>query len=107
MAFAYRVRLTPTAQTMMSAIKDRRIQEVIVHRMAGLAHDPDKQGKPLLGEFMGLCSIRAAGQRYRIIFRVRQEHVELIVVAFGLRREGDRDDIYRLAQRLLRMRLID
>ena len=105
MALVYRVRLTPTAQTMVSAIKDRRIQEVILDRIASLAGDPDKQGKPLRGELKALRSLPAAGQRYRIIYRVHREQIEVLVVAAGLPREGDREDIYRLAQRLLRLGL--
>ena len=107
MAPSYRLRLTPTAQAMLSAIKDRRTREGIRDRIDGLAHEPDKQGKPLLGELKGLRSLRAVGQRYRIIYRVQEAHVAVIVVALGLRREGDRDDIYRLAQRLLRLGLLE
>ena len=107
MPVPYRVRLTPTAEAMLSAIKDRRVRDAIRDRIDGLAHDPDKQGKPLLGELKGLRSLRAVGQRYRIIYRLHEAHVEVIVVAVGLRREGDRDDIYRLAQRLLRLGLLD
>ncbi len=103
----YRVRLTPTAEAMLSGIKDRRVREAIRDRIDGLAHDPDKQGKPLLGELKGLRSLRAVGQRYRIIYRLHEAHVKVIVVALGLRREGNRDDIYRLAQRLLRLGLLD
>lgn len=107
MAPPYLVRLTPTAQAMLSAIKDRRVREAIRDRIDGLAHDPEKHGKPLLSELKGLRSLRAAGQRYRIIYRVREGKVEVIVVAIGLRREGDREDIYRLAQRLIRLGLLD
>src|SRR5574341_1165935 len=107
MASPYRVRLTPTAQAMLSAIKDRRVREAISDRIDRLAHDPEKQGKPLLGELTGLRSLRAVVQRYRIIFRVHERHVQVIVVAIGIRKEGDREDIYRLAQRLLRLGLLD
>ena len=106
MPLRYQVRLTPTGRSMLSAIKDRRVQEVVRDRIDGLAEDPDKQGKPLLGELKGFRSVRAAGQRYRIIYRVHQGRVEVVVVAIGLRREGDRQDIYRLAQRLLRLGLL-
>ena len=103
----YRVVLTATAGSMLAAIKDRRIQEQIRDRIDGLAHDPHLQGKPLLGELTGYRSLRAAAQRYRIIYRVHLGRVEVLVVAIGLRREGNREDIYRLAQRLLRLRLLD
>ena len=103
----YRVVLTATAGSMLAAIKDCRIQEQIRDRIDGLAHDPHLQGKPLLGELTGYRSLRAAAQRYRIIHRVHLGRVEVLVVAIGLRREGNREDIYRLAQRLLRLRLLD
>lgn len=106
MPLPYRVVLTPTARSMLAAIKDRRIQEKIREKIDGLARDPDLQGKPLLGELTGLRGVRAVAQRYRIIYRVHQDRVEVLVVAIGLRREGHREDIYRLAQRLLRLRLL-
>jgi len=107
MTSPYRVRLTPTAQTMLSAIKDRRIREAIRDRIDGLAHDPEKQGKLLLGELKGLRSLRVVGQRYPIIDRVHEGNLEVIVVGIGRGREGDREDIYRLAQRLIRLGLLD
>ena len=107
MPHLYQVRLTPTARSMLSAIKDRRVQGAIRDRIDGLARDPDKQGKPLLGELKGFRSVRAVGQRYRIIYRIEREKVQVLVVAMGIRREGDREDIYRLAQRLLRLKLLE
>lgn len=103
----YRVRLTPTARNMLARITDRRTLEKIRERIDGLASDPDLQGKPLLGELKGFRSVRAAGQRVRILYRVRQARVEVLVVAVGLRREGAREDIYKLAQRLMHLRLLD
>ena len=55
---------------------------------------------------IGYHTVRVAAQRYRIIYRVQQSRVEVLVVAIGLRREGGREDIYRLAKRLLRLRLL-
>jgi len=107
MPLLYRVVLTPTARSMLAGIKDRRIQEKIREKIDGLARDPDLQGKSLLGELTGLQSVRASAQRYRIIYRVYQDRVEVLVLAIGLRREGDREDIYRLAQRLLRLKLLE
>ncbi|MBI2001264.1 MAG: type II toxin-antitoxin system RelE/ParE family toxin [candidate division NC10 bacterium] len=107
MPIPYRVVLTPTARSMLAAIKVRRIQEKIREKIDGLARDPDLHGKPLLGELTGLRGVRAVAQRYRIIYRVHQDRVEVLVVAIGLRREGHREDIYRLAQRLLRLKLLE
>jgi mRNA interferase RelE/StbE len=106
MPLLYQVVLTPTARSMLAGIKDRRIQEKIAEKIDGLAHEPDLQGKPLLGELAGFRSVRASAQRFRIIYRVHRNQVEVLVVAIGARREGDREDIYRLAQRLLRLKLL-
>jgi mRNA interferase RelE/StbE len=103
----YRLGLTPTARSMLAAITDRRTRERVRDRIDGLAVDPELQGKALLGELKGYRTLRAAGQRYRIVYRVHQAHVEVLVVAVGRRAEGSREDIYRLAQRLLRLRLLD
>jgi mRNA interferase RelE/StbE len=92
---------------MLARITDRRTLEKIRERIDGLASDPDLQGKPLLGELKGFRSVRAAGQRFRILYRVRQARVEVLVVAVGPRREGAREDIYKLAQRLMHLRLLD
>jgi mRNA interferase RelE/StbE len=102
----YRIVLTPTALKLLEAIPDRRIREQIRNRIDGLAHDPEQQGKPLGGELAGFRSLRAVGQRYRILYRVECAKVLVIVLAVGLRKEGDRHDIYRLAQKLIRLQLI-
>jgi mRNA interferase RelE/StbE len=103
----YRLVLTPTARFMLAAIADRRTPERVRDRIDGLAVDPGLQGKALLGELKGYRSLRAAGQRLRIVYRVHPAHVEVLVVAIGRRAEGSREDIYRLAQRLLRLRLLE
>ncbi|MGH8058440.1 MAG: type II toxin-antitoxin system RelE family toxin [Candidatus Entotheonellia bacterium] len=75
--------------------------------MEALARDPEQQGKPLLGELQSLRSVRVVGQRYRILYRVDRGKVLVLVVAMGLRKEGDRRDIYALAKKLLRLGLLD
>jgi len=103
---SYSLLLTPTARSMLAAITDRRMQEQIRDRIDGLAVNPEHQGKPLLGELKAYRSLRAAGQRFRIIYQVHRSHLEVLVMAIGRRAEGSREDIYRLAQRLLRLRLL-
>ena len=92
---------------MLESISDRRVRQGIRYRIDGLALEPDKQGKPLGDELSGYRSLRAVGQRYRIIYRVDQGRVLVIVVAVGLRREGDRKDVYNLAKKLLRLHLVE
>jgi mRNA interferase RelE/StbE len=71
-----------------------------------LSDDPEKQGKALLGNLAGFRSIRAVGQRYRIIYKVRGEEVIVLIVAIGIRRDGAKDDIYNLAKKLFRLGLL-
>lgn len=59
-----------------------------------------------MGEFQGLRSLRAVGQRYRIIYRVDRGRVVVLVVAMGIRKEGSRKDVYELARKLIRLRLL-
>lgn len=91
---------------MLSEISDRRIQQKIRDRVNALTENPEKQGKPLLGELLGCRSVRAVGQRYRIIYRVKGSEVAVLVVALGIRKEGDKKDIYALAKKLLRFHLV-
>lgn len=102
----YHLSLTPEARAALEALTDRRIREQIRKRIDALAHDPEQQGKPLGGDLVGYRSVRAVGERYRIIYRVDRSRVLVIVITLGLRKEGDRRDIYQLAQKLVRLRLM-
>ena len=92
---------------MLERVADRRVREQIVERTETLADEPEKQGKALLGELAGLRSLRASGQRYRIIYKVERGRVLVLIVAVGIRKQGSRRDVYELAQRLFRARLVD
>ena len=90
----------------MEAIQDRRVRDKIRDRIDGLAEEPEKQGKPLTGELTGYRSLRAVGQRYRVIYRIEEGKVLVLVMDLGIRKEGSGKDIYVLAQKLLRLRLL-
>lgn len=102
----YQIRITPSALIMLKGISDRRIREKIISRIDDLAEDPEKQGKPLVEELAGYRSLRAVGQRYRIIYRVDRGLVIVIVAAVGIRKAGSQKDIYALAKKLIRLRLV-
>jgi mRNA interferase RelE/StbE len=102
----YPVRWTRTASKLLDEIPDERIRDAIITRAGELKKTPDQQGKPLIGPLMGYRSVRAEGQRYRIIYQVRREAVIVVVVAVGLRKQGDARDVYALAQRLFRQGII-
>ena len=103
----YKIVLAPTALKMLQEIGDRRTRQIIADRISQLVDEPEKRGRALIGPLLGYRSLRAAGQRFRIIYRVHQEQVIVYVVAVGIRREGDKGDIYALAQRLVRLGLLD
>ena len=80
----------------------RNERRKIADKVDGLAVDPGSQGKPLMGELKGYRSIKAAG-RYRIVFQVNDvesgdSHV--LIVAVGIRKEGDKNDVYVVASQL-------
>jgi mRNA interferase RelE/StbE len=97
---------TQTALKRAEAIRDQRIRRLITQRAEQLTRSPEQQGKPLIGELAGFRSIRAVGQRYRIVFRVESREVLVLIVAVGRRRSGDGNDIYELARKLLRQGLL-
>ena len=102
----YRIEITSTAFGTLAAIQDRRVQGKIRERIDDLKHDPEKQGKFLGGELAGIRSVRAVGQRYRILYRIEHSKVLVLILTVGLRKEGDKKDVYEVAKKLIRLRLI-
>ena len=103
----WRIALTPLAKKRILDIKDHRIRKKIGERIDGLRNSPDKQGKPLLGPLFGYRSLRAVGQRYRIIYRIEKDKVVVLIVAIGIRKENDKHDIYTLAKKLMKLGLLN
>ena len=100
------IEITPTALESLKAIADRRTRSAIVRRIDTLAEEPEKLGKPLRGWLSGFMSVRAAGQRYRIVYRVEGTGKRVLVYMAGIRREGNSRDVYALAERLVQRGLI-
>ena len=103
----WHIKLTLPALKQLTAIKDTRVRESIGRRINALENDPERQGKPLSDELSGYYSIRAVGQRYRILYRLEEEQVIVAVVALGIRKAGDKKDVYELAKKLARLGLLD
>jgi mRNA interferase RelE/StbE len=103
----WKIVITPTALKMIKSISDARIRGQISGVIDRLAEDPDRQGKPLVAELSGFRSIRAAGQRYRIIYKIIRKQVVVVIVAAGIRKEGSKKDIYQLAKKLLKLKLVE
>ena len=100
------VRIMPTAEQQLKLISDRRLQESLRIRLKRLEVEPEKQGKPLNEELIGYRSVRAAGQRYRIIYKIEEDRVLVLVVMISIRKEGDKNDAYAQAIKLARLGLL-
>ncbi len=102
----YRIVITETCLSLIEKISDKKIQRTIIDRIEGLSHDPDKQGKGLVKKLSGFRSIHAAG-KYRIIYTIEKKTVVAYVLAAGIRKEGDKKDIYKIAKKLLNAGLLE
>ncbi len=56
--------------------------------------------------FIRVYGVRAAGQRYRILYRVIEADFIVAVAFVEIRRQRDRRDVYRLAEKLVRRGLL-
>lgn len=102
----HRITWTETALEHARSIRDQRIRRLISQRVDQLATAPEQQGNALVAELAGFRSVRAVGQRYRIVFRVERKEVVVVIVAVGRRKAGDKKDVYELAKKLLRLGLL-
>jgi len=102
----WQIFITPTARQMLLDIQDTRTRQAIIHKIDSLADHPELQGKQLIGSLDRYRSVRAAGQSYLIIYQIQDQQVRIIIVAVGIRRDGDKKDIYQLAQKLIKAKII-
>jgi mRNA interferase RelE/StbE len=103
---AYQVDITPAALEALEAVADRQTRGAIVRRIDAMTEEPKKLGKPLRGWLTGFLSLRTAGQRYRVIYKVDDGKKRILVYLVGIRKEGKRRDVYALAERLVKRGLI-
>ena len=102
----YRILITDTCLRLIGKIPDKKIQRSILDRIQKLSDEPEKQGKKLVKDLSGFLSGHAAG-RYRIIYKIDKRTVIIYVLAAGIRKEGDKKDIYKIAKKLLDAGLMD
>jgi mRNA interferase RelE/StbE len=102
----YRILITDTCLRLIEKIPDKKIQLSILDRIQKLSDEPEKQGKKLVKDLAGFSSVHAAG-RYRIIYKIEKRTVIIYVLAAGIRKEGDKKDIYKIAKKLLDAGLMD
>jgi mRNA interferase RelE/StbE len=99
----YKIRYTQTCLEMLRQIQQPQ-RRAILDRIGQLKTDPEKQGNALLGSLAGHRSLPVS--RYRVVYRVVREEVQVFMLAVGLRREGDKEDVYELAKKLIRNFLV-
>lgn len=91
----------------------KRFRKTILEKtraLGGEGVDPRRAHKPLTGPLANHYSIKVS--RYRAVYTVREQtlasgdvivEVTVVVVAVGMRKEGDKQDIYNLARKLIRL----
>ncbi len=99
MGLTFTVRVTPVARDMIEKIKNPE-KKVIVRRIRQLESDPETQGLPLVGNLSTYRSLHVAG-RYRVVYQVNRTQIEVHVIGAGIRKEGDKSDVYVLLKKLL------
>ena len=101
----YKIKLTALAAENIKLLNSGT-QKQVVKKIEELKAEPLLLGKALRGPLKELRSVRAAGQRYRIIYKVVKEDIIVVVVAVGIRKAGDKSDIYELMKKYIRTGLI-
>lgn len=90
----YEVRLLDGAK---EDIQESGDPKRLLNKIEELEVAPAERGQPLRNELAGYYSLRAGD--YRIIYEIEGKVVW--IYGAGLRKEGDRDDIYERARRWL------
>lgn len=101
MSRRFTIIVTPQAHADLGEVRDTRSRGAITRKIDALELEPDKQGKPLSRDLTDYRAVRAAGQRYRVIYHVALLEEVVTVVVVGIRKEGDKRDAYRIAARRL------
>ena len=110
-----KIQWTETARSQLAKL-DPKVRKGILAKAALLrdSDDPRSAHKPLAGPLRDYY--RLTYGRYRAIYAVEEEdlasgdsliHVRVLFVAAGKRKEHDKRDIYKIAQRIVEAGLID
>ena len=102
----YKIKLTKISADQIKAI-EKTARNQILNKIESLRENPELFGKQLRGPLKEYRSVRAAGQRYRIIYKIFKEEVVIIVLAVGIRKEGDKKDIYELMKKYIKTGLLE
>lgn len=109
------VQWTDTAKKQLAALP-RKVRRGLLDKAGALREcgDPRETHKPLVGPLQGYYRITYA--RYRAVYSACEEqitsgdvlvYVRVIFVAVGKRKERDAKDIYRIAEKMVNLGLVD
>lgn len=98
----YKIEIAPTGYRSLAGIKNKKTIGEIAKVIDGLAQAPGEQGKALLGPLEGVKSVRAARERFRVLYREDARKRVVSVLLIGERAPGQDADVYALAQKLLK-----
>jgi mRNA interferase RelE/StbE len=101
----YNIELTKIAADNLKKIDQKTLGQIL-NKIESLKEEPNLLGKQLKGPLKEFRSVRAAGQRYRIIYKVVENRIIVIIVAVGLRKDGDKKDIYELMKKYIKTGLL-
>lgn len=102
----YSIKLTQIAIEFITKL-DNKSQQQFIEKLEVLKEYPLKVGKALKGNLQNYRSIRYVGQRYRIIYQVKETEIEVIVIAVGIRQDGDKkNDVYGLMKKYIKIGLL-
>lgn len=108
------IRWTTTAKQQLATLPTN-VRKGLIRKADGLLNcdDPKRVHKPLKGPLQGYY--RITWSRYRAVYKVEEErlanddilvHITITFVAAGKRKERDKKDIYRLAEKMVDTGLI-
>lgn len=97
---------TMTSVELLNRIGNKKIQKSIMTESKSLISNPEN-GKPLLADLKKFRSIRVYGGRYRVIYKIQYEDSEVHIHVVGIRREGDKNDVYSIAKKLFKAGLLE
>ncbi len=95
----WQVVVTDTAKALLLDLS-KSDQQIVFKRLQKLSFEPEIQGKPLAKELSGYRRVRTG--RLKIIFRTDPKTATVYVVALGLRKAGDKADVYEKARKVIK-----
>ena len=102
----YRIEWTRKAKEMLKRVSPRPIRKEVFEQASGLKVDPER-GMALQRDLAGYHSIHAGQDRHRIIYTIDAGERIVVIHAVGRRAAGKESDIYEIARKLLKAKLLE